>query len=158
VRLGLVSWFRRPCSRALSHETVFLFPAALALAFFEFSFPMFFYRLLVVLRCCYGKDMCFSDVEAVPRNKIRRIVFCLSTSPLAVVFFAFLLLHRVTQCKILAARILGGFPSLGGREETGRRGIRKEFGTRCCRHSLRWTASWRRFGLFSWVAVFASLV
>jgi len=43
VRFGLASWFRRPCSRAPSHETVFFF--ALASAFF-FSISFVFHRLV----------------------------------------------------------------------------------------------------------------
>jgi hypothetical protein len=79
VRFGLASWFRRPCSRAPSHETVFFF--ALASAFF-FSISFVFHRLVVEVCCCYGVACAFSDVEAeFKKQKLRlsRFFACLST-------------------------------------------------------------------------------
>jgi hypothetical protein len=77
VRFGLASWFRRPCSRAPSHETVFFF--ALASAFF-FSISYVFHGLVVlVVCCCHGGVLVLSPMSKQnPRNKNASVsFFCL---------------------------------------------------------------------------------
>jgi len=77
---GLVSWFRRPCSRAPSHETEFSFSLQHLHRRFCFYPFTFFLSFFIAWWCCcvvavVERTCAFFNVETDPRNKIRRTVF-----------------------------------------------------------------------------------
>jgi hypothetical protein len=85
AHFGLISWFRRPCSRAPSHETVFTFSCSTCIGVLAF---LFFLCVFIAWWCCcvvaVERTCAFPNVEAVPRNKDWLYRFCLSMSRSAV--------------------------------------------------------------------------